>query len=69
MFTVRDETVVPALLASMGKRVQLTYDQHKGVPTTCFGETEYFVSKVAGGPDNPLSPSQAPGLPEQAPAQ
>ena len=69
VFTVRDETVVPALLASMGKRVQLTYDQHKGVPTTCFGETEYFVSKVAGGPDNPLSPSQAPGLPEQAPAQ
>jgi hypothetical protein len=59
-FTVRDESVVPSLQASMGKRVQVSYDQHKGVPTSCFGETEYFVSKVAGGPDNPLSPSQAP---------
>jgi hypothetical protein len=26
-----------------GKQVTLTYAQHKGVPTSCFGETEYYV--------------------------
>jgi hypothetical protein len=26
--------------------VSLRYEQHKGVPTSCFGETEYFVNGV-----------------------
>jgi hypothetical protein len=30
----------------MGRRVTLRYEQHPGVPTTCFGETEYFVTAV-----------------------
>jgi hypothetical protein len=30
----------------MGKRVTIAYDQHKGIPTRCFGETEYFVTGV-----------------------
>jgi hypothetical protein len=30
----------------MGKRVALTYEQHIGVPTSCFGETGYFVTDV-----------------------
>jgi hypothetical protein len=29
-----------------GKRVVLTYAQHKGVPSQCFGETEYYITKV-----------------------
>ena len=45
-FSVRDETVAQRITGSMGKRVSLTYEQHKGVPTTCFGETEYFVTDV-----------------------
>jgi hypothetical protein len=45
-FTVRDDLVAQHLLGSMGKRVTVTYDQHKGVPTSCFGETEYFVTAV-----------------------
>jgi hypothetical protein len=45
-FTVRDDVVAQHLLGSMGKRVTVTYDQHKGVPTSCFGETEYFVTAV-----------------------
>jgi hypothetical protein len=24
----------------------LSYEQHKGLPTSCFGETEYFVNGV-----------------------
>ena len=41
-------------------RVQIAYEQHKGVPTSCFGETEYFVEKVMTGPVNPVAPSDAP---------
>jgi hypothetical protein len=49
-FSVRDDAVAKDLLSAMGKRVQLTYSQHKGVPSDCFGETEYFVDKVTIGP-------------------
>jgi hypothetical protein len=31
-----------------GERVILHYQQHKFIPSTCFGETEYFVSDVRG---------------------
>ena len=56
-FTVRDETVVRQLQAAMGQRVQLSYSQHVGVPTSCFGDTQYFVDKAAVGGANPLAPS------------
>jgi hypothetical protein len=46
-FSVRDDSVAKDLMSAMGKRVQLTYAQHKGLPSACFGETEYFVEKVA----------------------
>jgi len=46
LFSVRDETVAQRINATMGKRVALTYEQHIGVPTSCFGETEYFVTDV-----------------------
>ena len=46
MFTVRDDAVAERLNAAMGKRVALTYAQHVGIPTSCFGETSYFVSDV-----------------------
>lgn len=46
-FSVRDDLVARQLMAAMGKRVNLSYAQHKGVPSACFGETEYFVEKVA----------------------
>lgn len=46
IFSVRDEMVAVRVNESVGKRVTLLYDQHKGVPTSCFGETEYFVSDV-----------------------
>ena len=46
-FSVRDERVVPRLNAAMGKRVVLHYDEHRGIPTTCFGHTAYFVDSVS----------------------
>ncbi|MYM26193.1 hypothetical protein GTP46_26545 [Duganella sp. FT135W] len=49
-FSVRDDKVAADLTAATGKRVVLTYAQHKGVPTQCFGETEYYVTKVVTQP-------------------
>lgn len=45
-FTVRDESVARQLHAALGKRVVLSYAQHKGIPSRCFGDTEYFIEKV-----------------------
>ncbi|MBI4502257.1 MAG: hypothetical protein HY700_13995 [Gemmatimonadetes bacterium] len=45
-FTVRDDAVAQHVNQTLGQRVSLTYEQHKGLPTTCFGETEYFVYSV-----------------------
>lgn len=46
LFTVRDAEVAKQVNAAVGKRVALTYEQHKGLPTSCFGETDYFVVGV-----------------------
>ena len=43
IFSVRDRAVISKINASMGKKVALSYEQHKGIPTTCFGESEYFA--------------------------
>ena len=43
LFTVRDEAIAQKVSAAAGKRVTLNYEQHKGLPTTCFGDTDYFV--------------------------
>jgi len=45
-FTVRDDAVAAHLNKTMGQRVSLTYEQHRGLPTSCFGETDYFVTGV-----------------------
>jgi len=76
-FTVREEAVVQQLQNNIGKRVQVTYEQHKGVPTTCFGETEYFATRALSGTEEQEAPGRAPGqvsnqaqsLPSQTAAQ
>lgn len=45
-FTVRDATVAAHINQSLGKRVSITYEQHIGLPSTCLGDTEYFVTNV-----------------------
>ena len=45
-FSVRDDATAHRIEQAAGQRVALSYEQHKGVPTRCFGETEYFVSGV-----------------------
>ena len=45
-FTVRSDSVAAAIDAVLGKRVTLTYEEHRGVPSSCFGDTGYFVTNV-----------------------
>ena len=45
-FTVRSDSIAQVLEQNAGKQVSLTYEQHRGIPSSCFGDTEYFVSRV-----------------------
>ncbi len=45
-FSVRNDKIADYINASLGKRVALSYEQHRGLPTTCFGETDYFITAV-----------------------
>ena len=45
-FSVRDDGVAKRIQQSVGKRVALSYEQHIGIPTTCFGDTQYFVVDI-----------------------
>ena len=45
-FTIWDDKVATQLSEVMGKRVILHYKEYRYIPTTCFGETTYFVDKV-----------------------
>lgn len=45
-FTVRDEAVAMQLNTLLGKPIVLHYEEHRGIPTTCFGETGHFVTRV-----------------------
>ena len=76
-FTVRDTKVAEQINSSLGRQVKLTYEQHKGVPTQCFGETEYFVSGIqvigapppaSGGVINPTVTPSGPGAVTVPPA-
>jgi hypothetical protein len=46
LFSVRDDKVAERINTFAGKRVALIYEQHKGIPTSCFGETEYFIVDI-----------------------
>ena len=46
-FSVRDPKVVSRLKSAIGNRVALHYTEHRGIPTTCFGQTNYFVDSVS----------------------
>ena len=45
-FSVRSDAVAKRINDSVGRRVSLTYEQHIGIPTSCFGETQYFVADI-----------------------
>lgn len=46
LFTVRDDSLAQIISGFMGKQVSLHYEEHPGVPTSCFGDTRYYVTGV-----------------------
>ncbi len=46
LFSVRDDAVADKINKLVGQRVALVYAEHKGLPSSCFGDTPYFVSDV-----------------------
>jgi hypothetical protein len=44
LFTTRSDSIAALLEKMNGQRVVLDYKQHVGVPGTCFGDTEYFIT-------------------------
>lgn len=47
-FSVRNDSVAREIEKIEGSQVTLYYKEHRGVPTSCFGETSYFVDGVRG---------------------
>jgi len=66
---VWDPQVVAEINQAMGRRVSLHYEQKVGLPTSCFGETRYWVNKVMVVPEIPLGPGiTVPVPPSMMPA-
>jgi hypothetical protein len=67
-FSVRDDAVARQLQAAVGQQVRLHYAEHRGLPTNCFGETNYFVNGVeVVGPPPFLEPPAESAQPPAAP--
>ena len=45
-FTVKDDSVAAHMTSMLGSKVSLHYHQHLGVPTTCFGDTGFWVDSA-----------------------
>lgn len=50
-FSVRDDSVAALIRSSMGNKVSLIYEEHPGVPSSCFGDTQYFVTGLRRVPE------------------
>jgi len=57
-FTVPEDAMAEKINAMAGQRVVLHYQQHKFIPSSCFGETEYFVDQARSiqAESTPLTP-------------
>lgn len=50
-FTVRSDSIAHLVDSLSGKRVAVRYEQHVGLPTSCLGDTQYFVTGVRAIPE------------------
>ena len=69
-FSVRDPVVAEQLHKAVGQQVRIHYQEHRGLPTTCFGETDYFADRfeITDAPE-PVIPSSGLSVePAAAPA-
>jgi len=50
-FSVWDESVAEKINHFLGKKVVLHYREYRGIPTDCFGSTDYFVDAAEALPE------------------
>ena len=67
-FTVWDDAVAGEVNKVMGKRVSLHYQEKVGLPTSCFGETRHYVTRVTAVEEIPLGPGIVVPTPPAPPA-
>jgi len=69
-FSARDGQVLDQLHAAVGQQVRLHYAEHRGLPTDCFGETDYFVERVevVGAPPYAVNPAAQSPVEQPPPA-
>ena len=75
-FSVRNDAIAAQINRSIGRRVSLDYEEHLGLPSTCFGETSHFITGVKTiedpmslSPSSPrASPPQQASPPQESPA-
>ncbi len=53
LFTVHDDDVANQINGVIGKRVALHYQEHVGLPSSCFGDTRHFVMSVKSIDETP----------------
>lgn len=72
LFSVRSDSLAHAIQAAQAQQVSLQYEEHRGVPSSCFGETNYYITGVKpvangatpappGATATPTAPTPAPG--------
>lgn len=66
-FTIWDDAVAADLNRHIGKRMSLHYEEKVGLPTTCFGDTRYYITGVAVVDNISLSPGVVVHTPAPAP--
>ena len=45
-FSVRNDSIARLSQKNLGKRVSIAYEEHRGVPTSCFAETPYYITNM-----------------------
>lgn len=57
-FSARDPAIVAQLRENVGRQVRVHYEEHRGLPTDCFGETAYFATslEIIGPPEAATMP-------------
>ncbi|MGH8203752.1 MAG: hypothetical protein ACREST_04030 [Steroidobacteraceae bacterium] len=53
-FTVPEDSVAAEINKTVGRRVVLTYEEHKWIPFSCFGDTGHFVTGVKETAEAPM---------------
>ena len=65
-FTTWDDRLAEQINQVMGRRVTVHYEEKVGLPTSCFGDTRYFVTRVTAAEEIPLAPGVVVPVPRSS---